>query len=39
MGMMMGGHGEKINQDVDFPLEGLDMSKYVIGKNPSTQKG
>ena len=26
-----GGHGQKMDDQVDFPLEGLDMSKYVIG--------
>jgi ubiquitin C-terminal hydrolase len=26
-----GGHGQKIDDLVDFPLEGLDMSKYIIG--------
>ena len=25
------GGGEKIDSEVDFPLEGLDMSKHVIG--------
>lgn len=29
MGMFSGGGGQKIDQEVDFPLEGLDMSKYV----------
>ena len=26
-----GGHGQKIDDQVVFPLEGLDMSKYIIG--------
>jgi hypothetical protein len=27
-----GGAGQKIDDQVDFPLEGLDMSKYIIGE-------
>jgi|TARA_B110001450_G_C17514948_1_gene438038 ubiquitin C-terminal hydrolase len=26
-----GGGGQKIDDQVDFPLEGLDMSKYIVG--------
>jgi ubiquitin C-terminal hydrolase len=29
MGMFSGGAGSKIDADVDFPLDGLDMSQYV----------
>ena len=28
-----GGGGQKIDMDVDFPLDGLDMSKYVVGQS------
>ena len=28
---MGGGWGQKIDDSVDFPLEGLDMSKYIVG--------
>ena len=37
MGMFGGGGGQKIDIDVDFPLTGLDMSKYVQGS--SSQPG
>ena len=29
-----GGGGQKIDDQVDFPLEGLDMSKYIVGGAP-----
>lgn len=34
--MMFGNssHGTKINHNIKFPLEGLDMSKYIISKKP-----
>ena len=32
MSMFSGGGGSKIDQEIDFPLEGLDMSKYVQSK-------
>jgi ubiquitin C-terminal hydrolase len=31
MGMFGGGGGQKLDQHVDFPLDGLDLSKYVLG--------
>ena len=38
MGMFGGGGmGQKIDVEVDFPLEGLDMSKYVMGAEGSGQ--
>lgn len=37
MGMFGGGGGQKIDVEVDFPLQGLDMSQYVKGS--STQGG
>jgi len=37
---MAGGYGSKIDSTVDFPLEGLDLSKYVLGgEHASTQPG
>jgi ubiquitin carboxyl-terminal hydrolase 4/11/15 len=33
MGMFSGGAGQKIDADVDFPLDGLDMSLYVNGSH------
>jgi len=31
MGMFGGNLGQKIDADVEFPLEGLDLSKHIIG--------
>ena len=30
-----GGMGQKIDAEIDFPLEGMDMSKYVMGAEGS----
>ena len=37
---MFGGssHGQKLDCQVDFPLEGLDLSKYVIGAQKTSEK-
>jgi len=32
MSMFSGGTGQKLDSHVDFPLDGLDISKYVLGK-------